>query len=169
MPLPFVVVEAGPAALEDARGELVSRGWGVHSSRLAGGPGTVWVTTVADSVTTSEAVLAAVAGFGLLVDAVAERAVLDPFCEDLRRLGVLDHRVRSRTDQLGGDEHALLRLLSGGATLGDAAAALHLSRRSADRRRAAARRALGAESTPAALAAYRRRIERLPTPDRTHG
>jgi hypothetical protein len=168
MRLPFVVVEAGPAALEDACGELVSRGWAVHSSRLAGGPGTVWATTVADSVATSEAVLAAVAGFGLLVDAVAERDVLDLLCDDLRRLGVLDHRVRVTAELLGADEHALLRLLSGGATLGDAATRLHLSRRSADRRLAAARRALGAESTTAALATYRRRIERLPAPDGAH-
>lgn len=169
MPLPFVVVEAGPGALEDARCELVSRGWEVHSSRLAGGPGTVWETAVTDSVATSEAVLAAVAGFGLLVDAVAERAVLDPFCDDLRRLGVLDHRVHDRAGTLGADEHALLRLLADGATLGDAAAALHLSRRSADRRLAAARRALRAESTAAALVAYRRRIEHLPAPDGARG
>jgi hypothetical protein len=164
MTLPFVVVEAGPAALADARGELVSRGWEVHVSHRDAGPGTIWATTVADGLAAAEVVLAAVAGVGLLVDATAPREVLDPLCDDLRRLGVLDHRVDAPAGTLGDDEHALLRLLSGGATLGAAATALHLSRRSADRRLAAARQALGAESTSAALAAYRRRVERLPAP-----
>lgn len=162
--LPFVVVESGPAALADARGELVSRGWAVHPSRLDGGPGTVWATTVADSVAAAEVVLAAVAGFALLVAATAPRDVLDALCDDLRRLGILDHRVEEPAAPLSHDEHALLRLLAEGATLGAAATTLHLSRRSADRRLAAARAALGAESTSAALAAYRRRIERLPAP-----
>ncbi|HKC27720.1 MAG TPA: helix-turn-helix domain-containing protein, partial [Jatrophihabitans sp.] len=49
-------------------------------------------------------------------------------------------------------EHcALLARLLAGDTLGEAARALHISRRTADRRLAAARRALGVDSTPAAL------------------
>ena len=46
---------------------------------------------------------------------------------------------------------SLLRLMVDGATLGDAARALHLSRRTADRRIAEARRVLGVRSTTEAL------------------
>ena len=48
---------------------------------------------------------------------------------------------------------SLLRLMVDGATLGDAARALHLSRRTADRRLAEARRVLGVRSTTEALVA----------------
>jgi DNA-binding CsgD family transcriptional regulator len=62
------------------------------------------------------------------------------------------------------EERALMDLLAAGSTLGAAADALHLSRRSADRRLAAARAKLGADATGSAIAAYRRRLERLPRP-----
>jgi DNA-binding NarL/FixJ family response regulator len=157
---PLVVVEAGPAAVADARGELHSLGWSVSAE-----PGAAEVrdTVVADSAAAAEAVLAAVSGYGLLVDARAERDVLDRLCDDLRRLGHLDHRVTVAT-VLTPEQHALLSLLATGATLGAAATRLHLSRRSADRRLAAAREAFGVESTSAAVAAYQRRLMRLPRP-----
>lgn len=162
MTLPFLVVESGARALEDARGELLSRGWAVHESRLAGGPGTIWAVTVADPLGASEAVLAALGGMGLLVEGTGPREVLDPLCDDLRRLGHLDHRVEEPVGALTVEEHALMRLLADGSSIGDAARALHLSRRSVDRRLASARRALEADSTGAAVAAYLRRIERMP-------
>jgi len=157
---PLVVVEAGPAAVEDARGELLALGWSVSAEPRAG---TVHELAVADEATAVDAVLSAVAGRGLLVDATAERSVVDRLCDDLRRLGHLDHRVAAGA-VLSQDQHALLALLAAGESLGTAAARLHLSRRSADRRLAGARTVLGAGSTPAAIAAWQRRLARLPRP-----
>jgi DNA-binding CsgD family transcriptional regulator len=96
------------------------------------------------------AVLAAVSGARLVVAAGAPREVIDRLLDDLRRLGEVDHRIGAPA--LGGDERQLLALLLGGATLGQAARQLHISRRTADRRLAAARAALGARSTPEAMA-----------------
>lgn len=159
----LVVVEAATdaiadVALEDARGELTSLGWE-----------DVLEVRVVDEATAATAALAALQGRAVLVDARAARSVVDQLCDDLRRLGRLDHRVwGDRVDGdrplLTEDEHALLRLLGEGVSLGGAAQALHVSRRSADRRLAAARQALEADSTGAAVAAYRRRLARLPRP-----
>jgi DNA-binding NarL/FixJ family response regulator len=102
-------------------------------------------------------VLAAVGGARLVIDCVAPREVVDQLCDDLRRLGRLEHRVGAPTPSpLAPEEQALLALLLGGATLGQAAQALHIARRTADRRLASARAALGVETTPAAMAAAAR-------------
>jgi DNA-binding CsgD family transcriptional regulator len=109
---------------------------------------------VTDRAEASAAVLAAVRGAEVVVLATADRAVIDQLCDDLRRLGELDHRIGERSDagpELSADERALLAQLIAGRSLGEAARALHLSRRTADRRLASARRALGAASTSEAL------------------
>jgi DNA-binding NarL/FixJ family response regulator len=135
----YVVLEA--AALPDA--EAVARE-----------AGDVVVLSVADREAAVAAVLAAVRGADLVVTATAKRDVIDQLCDDLRRLGTVEHRVepaRRPALTLSADERALLAALLGGASLGEAAAALHLSRRTADRRLATARRALAASSTAEAL------------------
>lgn len=110
------------------------------------------VRTVTDATSAAAAVLAAVAGADLVVHAVAPREVIDRLCDDLRRLGELDHRVGAgERPTLREEERALLAQLLAGRSLGEAARALHLSRRTADRRLAAARRTLGAASTSEAL------------------
>lgn len=113
----------------------------------------VCIGRVATAADASAAVLCAVAGARLVVDAVADREVIDRLCDDLRRLGELEHRVGPEVPApaLTGEERALLGRLLGGASLGDAARELHLSRRTADRRLASARLALGANSTSEAL------------------
>lgn len=167
MTLPFVVVEAGPAVLADARADLRAVGWQVVD-RLDEGPragGLVLALPVADEDAAAVALFSAIEGVGLLVDAsTAERRVVDRLCDDLRRIGHLDHRVSASGPLLDEEERAVMDLLAGGSTLGAAATALHLSRRSADRRLASARTKLGASATGAAIAAYRRRLERLPRP-----
>jgi DNA-binding NarL/FixJ family response regulator len=135
----YVVLEA--AALADA--EAVARE-----------AGDVVVLAVADREAAVAAVLEAVRGADLVVTATAKRDVIDQLCDDLRRLGTVEHRVEPGVGPsvtLSADEQALLAALLGGASLGEAAAALHLSRRTADRRLATARRALGASSTAEAL------------------
>jgi DNA-binding NarL/FixJ family response regulator len=98
-------------------------------------------------------VLAAVAGAGAVVHGVAPREVLDRLCDDLRRLGPFEHRIEEpeSTPLLGSDERALLQLLLAGASVGAAARSLHISRRTADRRLANARQALGAATTTEAV------------------
>lgn len=136
----YVVLEA--AALADA-------------DAVAREAGDVVVLGVGDQQAAVAAVLEAVRGADLVVTATANRDVIDQLCDDLRRLGTVEHRVEPRagrpTPTLSSDEQALLAALLGGASLGEAAAALHLSRRTADRRLAGARRALGASSTAEAL------------------
>lgn len=113
---------------------------------------------VRDRASAAQAVLAAVAGRDLVVHATAPREVIDQLCDDLSHLGDLDHRVGATEagPDLSGEQRELLAQLLAGKTLGEAARALHVSRRTADRRLAAARRSLGAANTSEALVLARR-------------
>lgn len=160
----YVVIEGGaPDAFERACAEVAAQGIRVVRTfdEAAAGAGTAYAGRVADQQAAQRAVLAALAGAHLVVVATAAREVIDMMCEDLRRLGALDHRVAATgapgQDQgldpgLGRTERAVLERLLRGDSLGEAANALHLSRRTADRRLADARRALGAATTAEALA-----------------
>ena len=122
-------------------------------------PGAVRVGVVADAAGAARAVLAAVRGCDLVVQAAGERSVIDQLCDDLRRLGALEHLVGGEapgTPVLSAEERGLLARLVAGASLGQAARALHISRRTADRRLASARRALGARTTSEAVVLARR-------------
>jgi DNA-binding NarL/FixJ family response regulator len=123
----------------------------VHGWRSPRGGPAVCVDRVETVEDAGLAVLAAVRGSRLVIDAVAPREVVDQLCDDLRRIGELDHRVAPTRPLLSPEERALLSHLLGGATLGQAARTLHLSRRTADRRLATARAALGARTTAEAL------------------
>lgn len=108
---------------------------------------------VASEAEAAEALLAALAGHHLLVEARLDPSTLDRLVEDLRHLGTVEHR---RIDELPAelldpDARALIGLLAEGLTLGQAAAELGLSRRTADRRLAVARRQLGARTTTEAI------------------
>lgn len=154
----FIVLEdASDAARDAAAAELaagsarVLTGW----HRAVQGVRIVCAGHVTDRRDAGAAVLAAVSGADLAVLATAPRDVIDQLCDDLSRLGELDHRVGIAVSDnpLSPGEQALLAHLLAGATLGQAAQALHLSRRTADRRLAGARRTLGVDSTSAAMAA----------------
>jgi DNA-binding NarL/FixJ family response regulator len=149
----LVVVEGPDSAVEQARNEAAAQGWRVVDDLREAGPGLVWCGAVDDTRTAEQAVMAALAGAGLVVTARADRDVVDRLCDDLRRLGRLDHRLGepAASTELSAEETALLAHLLAGRSLGEAARALHLSRRTADRRLAAARRTLGATSTSEAV------------------
>ncbi len=151
----FVVLEqATSAAVRAAVAELAADGATVVSGWRPprGGCPAVCVGRVATVDDAAHAVLAAVAGARLAVEADAPRDVVDQLCDDLRRIGELDHRIGpSGAATLTDDERSLLALLLAGATLGEAARTLHISRRSVDRRLAAARSALGVQTTAEAL------------------
>jgi len=178
----FIVIESGPAdAVARAAAELAARGAriaspaGAPAAFEAARPGQICAGEVTGAASAQRAVLAALAGAHVIVVASAPREVTDMLCEDLRRLGILEHRIGEvvaaspaagaraagateagraapGAGTLGETERALLSRLLQGDSLGDAAAALHLSRRTADRRLAAARQRLGAATTAEALA-----------------
>jgi DNA-binding NarL/FixJ family response regulator len=159
--VPYVVVEASPEAFELAVAEVRASGWRVIQGwhPPAGPHRIVCVGRVESAQDAAAALLAAVAGVGLVIEATAEREVVDRLCDDLRHFGPLDHRTTgpATLTRLDDDEYALLEMLLAGQTLGQAAAALHLSRRTADRRLASARSRLGVLTTAQALAAFGRR------------
>lgn len=152
---PLVLVELGPEEVARVVGEARAAGWSIVESwdRPARSGPVVCAGVVRTAGDASSAVLAALRGDGVVIEADAPRAVLDALCEDLRRLGPLDHRLTQPTPDvtLTDDQRALLALLADGMAVGQAAKHLNLSRRTADRRLAAARRALGAATTTEAV------------------
>lgn len=157
----------GPADLAaEAAEDLAAVGWALAEGWERTGTGPCVLTgVVTDQDDARDVVLAAVDGAGVVVHARADRALVDSLCDDLRRLGRLDHRVHEPTAPcLDAEQRELLALLANGASLGSAAARLHLSRRSADRRLAGIRTQLGVDSTGAAVAVRRARLAVLPRP-----
>ena len=105
------------------------------------------------------AILAAAAGLVITVQVPdGDPDLVELLRLDLGRLGGVD--VVEHGDDVVGSQtfdrqtRELLDLLTSGSSLGAAAALLHMSRRTADRRVAAARRKAGARSTAALLVAY---------------
>lgn len=153
---PLVVVEGPPSAVARARGEIEDAGWQVVDG-WRGEAGLVCAGVVTDATDAAAALLAAIGGAGLLVEARAPRALVDRLVDDLRRLGRVEHVLREPERlPLTQEERQLLAALAGGATLGAAARALHLSRRTADRRLASARAKLGVSTTAEAVVAAAR-------------
>ena len=152
MNVPLVVVRGDGFAV--VRALVAALGWSVVTQAPAVAAD-VLAMTVADEEDVGAAVAAVLAGAGLVADARGLGAAAHvALCDDLRRLG--DLRVVDE-DEPAVEAAALLDLLASGRSLGDAAALLHLSRRSADRRLAEARAALGAATTAQAVARSRRR------------
>lgn len=157
---PFVVVEGSERDLRMAVHELVNAGWRLepgfgppHSPGRVVRSGTIRTSTEAGS-----AVLAALAGQGLVALAVAPRDVVDRLIDDLRRLGPVEHRLARAqpAPDVGPEARAILGLLAEGQSLGEAATILGISRRTADRRLAQGRLALGTKRTTEAIARARR-------------
>lgn len=165
---PLVVVEGPAGAMAAAVADARSAGWRVlRGWRIPPGPvdDLVLAGPVADTDGARAAMLAAVTGTGVVLHARGDRDLIDMLCDDLRHLGVLDHRVGADAAAgLSAEERRLLELLAAGATLGEAAGRLHLSRRSADRRLASARAALGVVTSGEAVVAYRERLDRIGRP-----
>ena len=159
-PAPVVVIEGPPGCGEGIAAHLAASGHRVIDGFRApldrrdaicrgvvDGPGSA-----------ATALLAALDGAGLIVEASADRMTIDRLVDDLRRLGPVDHRAvpPDPLPTLDPEARAILGLLAEGHSLGEAAAILGLARRTADRRLAAARDALGVERTTEAIAKARR-------------
>lgn len=154
---PLIVVEASPRAAAEARREVEAAGWPVVDGWRSE-PGIACAGVVDDAASAAEALLAAVGGAGVIVEARADRALVDRLVDDLRRIGRVEHRTgEPDIPALTAEERELLGLLAHGLTLGAAAQQLHVSRRTADRRLAAARAKLGVATTAEAVVASARR------------
>jgi DNA-binding NarL/FixJ family response regulator len=158
---PLVVIEsANPDADAHVRRALArAREAGLQPTAgwLASGGRFVCHGQVGSEADAVQALRAAVGGSGVVITATAPRETIDRLLDDLRRLGTVTHitaDVRPPTT-VNSELRRLLGLLAEGLTLGEAAAELGLSRRTADRRLDAARRALDAERTAEALAKAR--------------
>jgi DNA-binding NarL/FixJ family response regulator len=158
---PLIVIESANPATEvhlrrsldaaRAKGWVPVSGWLVPRGRV------VCQGVVSSDADAVLALRAAIGGAGLIIVARAPRDTIDRLVDDLRRLGAVEHVTTDLPAPTAVDheQRRLLRLLADGWTLGEAAAELGLSRRTADRRLDAARRALGAERTADALARAR--------------
>jgi DNA-binding NarL/FixJ family response regulator len=149
---PLILVEGSARSYADAVADLRSAGWTLVPGWDARA-GNVCTGVVASPEDAAAALLAAVGGAGVLIDGRAERDVVDRLCEDLRRIGRLDHRVGEQSLRvvLTREEQALVEILLDGESLGTAARRLSLARRTADRRLASVRAKLGVETTAEAL------------------
>jgi DNA-binding CsgD family transcriptional regulator len=118
------------------------------------------VHVVADLDDARSAILDAVSGLHVVAHVPdGNPALVELLRLDLGRLGgvivIENPDGPASAPPLDAQIRELLELMSAGSSLGDAAKQLHLSRRTADRRLAEARRLLGARSTAALLVAYR--------------
>lgn len=159
---PVVVVEASQVAVDRAVAEVRAAGWAVVDGWVAPMPlggRAVRLGRVSSTADAEAALLTVLTGVGVIVVARADRVLVDRLVDDLRRLGPVDHRLTEPHDEVGppAEARAILGLLAEGHSLGEAAAILGLARRTADRRLAEARRALGVERTTEAIARARRR------------
>jgi DNA-binding CsgD family transcriptional regulator len=158
---PIVVVEGPEGAYTHAIAEAEAAGWQIRpgfDASAASGARIVRSGVVAGAEDAGHALLAVLGGAGLVVHGLAPRDVLDRLLDDLRHVGPVEHRRRlgATGPTLDPDELQILRLLSEGWRLGSVATELGLSRRTADRRLASARRALGVERTVEAVSSARR-------------
>lgn len=157
---PLVVIEGSDPDLQLAAQELAASGWRLEDGFAAPyrADRVVRHGVVSSAALAAAALTAAMAGQGLLVRVDAPRDVLDRFLGDLRHLGPVEQRSGrvAATPQLEPEDRAILGLLAEGHSLGEAAALLGLSRRTADRRLARGRRVLGAQRTTEAIVMARR-------------
>ncbi len=154
---PLLVLE-GPAGIADREAaRLRMKGYEVVAgfrTMVSRSRPVVRVGIVASPSDAADALLAAIDGAGLVLEATADQGVIGRLVDDLRRLGPVEHRVgeHDAVPDLDPDARAILGLLAEGHSLGEAANVLGLARRTADRRLAAARRALGVDRTTEAIA-----------------
>ena len=173
MTAPFVVIESANPAADDHLRRAVdaarAAGWQPVPGWLAPRGKVACQGVLATDADAVLALRAAVSGAGILAIARTPRETTDRLIDDLRRIGAVEHVTADLAPPPAADEEQrrLLSLLADGHTLGEAAAALGLARRTADRRLDAARRALGAERTSDALARARRLgwLDPIGTPD----
>lgn len=162
---PLVVVDHDGCAAASAL--LTCAGWTVvddvpsHPWDLAG-HGLAFVSPVHDVGDAARVVEVAARGAAVVV-ACAVVPLSEVLVEDLARVGAVElwDGTESLACRLSLEQVQLLAVLGDGRPLGAAAARLHLSRRTADRRIAEARRVLGVRSTAEAMLIVGAELDRL--------
>jgi DNA-binding NarL/FixJ family response regulator len=155
----FVLAEEGavPEALAAMEGagvsivhgwELPNEPWDLTRRRLA------CAGRINSRTDLEDALVAAARGASLLVEGPVATELLAPLVEDLRRLGVVEHQFSNGLDA---QQRRILTLLGEGFSVGEAAAQLFISTRTANRRLAAARAALDVGTNNEAVVAIARR------------
>lgn len=160
---PFVLVAGATAAALERVGAAATAlrvgGWTVVDGWAAplGRDRVVCTGRISTRDGARRALLAAVAGAGLVVAVSTDLGTLDQLVDDLRRLGPVDlvASIPAGIGRLTPAQRGLLLLLGDGATVIDAAASLGITDDAAERRLAGARRVLGLATTAAAIAAAR--------------
>lgn len=123
----------------------------------------VCVGTVADEDDAEAAVTALARGVGLAVVVELVGPARHRLLEDLHRAGRVELRLEERPHPTA-EQVRLLLALAAGATLGDAAAAHHMSLRTAHRRLADVRARLGVATTAEAVTWAARRADQVSSP-----
>jgi DNA-binding CsgD family transcriptional regulator len=158
---PLIVVDGPADAFDAAVAEVRDAGWQVVARFETPGAGgdEVRFGAVDTAEDAAAALLRVLEGAGAVIHARGDRHVLDRLLDDLRHVRRVDLRrgqlAAAAPPTVDADARAILAILAEGRTLGDAAATLGLSRRTADRRLADARTALGVERTVEAVARAR--------------
>jgi DNA-binding NarL/FixJ family response regulator len=147
--------QLGPLIAQLATEWTLVSGWTLPRRPWNAGKGLVCLGSLGDATDAQAALLAAARGAGVVAVARCSGDELDAFVDDLARLGTVEE-LHAETTLAPSEEQRLLELLAEGLSLDDAAAALHISRRTAERRLACARRALGVRTTAAAVASVSR-------------
>ena len=127
--------------------ELEDGGWDARRRRL------VFTGAIDGPDAAAAALLAASRGAGIVAAAPSSPDLLARFLDDLRRLGRVEYRPPDRPERptLTPEQRRLLEELSRGTSMAEAARRLHISKRTAERRLATAKVALGARTTTEAL------------------
>jgi DNA-binding NarL/FixJ family response regulator len=141
---------------------FIVRGSRTAFDRLAAGASVdqCWRGVIANHDDACAALVYAARGGQVIAFVAADATVMDQFIDDLRLTAPVEF-VDGHASGLGStvtpEQGALLDLLASGSSIAEAAAALHVSPRTAARRLANARGALGVATTTEAVVAWRRR------------
>jgi hypothetical protein len=146
VPAPPLIVVDDASAYAAVVQEAMGAGWTLTSPEEASGPSALVAVTVHERADARAAVLLAVRGNALLVRANAERAIVDDLVEDLARIGPAHLVDGGRVVPLDAASWQLVHALADGSTVPQAARALHVSLRTANRRIADARALTGAQT-----------------------
>lgn len=133
--------------------ELPARPWSHRPTKV------VCLGAVTDEASATAALIACARAAGVVVDlSPCSDELARRFLDDLARLALSPVPGRASTPKrlpLTAEQLALLELVARGSAVPEAAEALYLSHRTAERRMACIRKALGVPSTAAAVAALR--------------
>jgi DNA-binding CsgD family transcriptional regulator len=169
VPTPPYLLLPPTADLDGPAEELVRHGWRLHRGLQP--PAEPWdlaparlvaVGPVTDAVAARAALLCAVRGAGLVVGLDPDAPWAADFRADLRRLapGPEPEPAPAADQPLTADQREILDLLADGHSIAAAARLRYLSLRTANRRVAEAREALGVATTREAVLAYARLRDR---------